>query len=87
MRPACPLRTTLLALLGLALADGRPAPAHHMNVVQCVFRRGGEAKAGPFDVVLTASQPEPASKGGKTLSPAEAHKLLDKFAHRFKAEI
>lgn len=90
MRPARPRRTApaaLLALLGLALADGRPAPAHHTNVVQYVFQRVGEAKAGPFDVVLTASQPEPASKGGKKLSPAEERRLLENFTHRFKAEI
>lgn len=84
-RRAAPL--ALGVLLGLVLASGRPAPAHHTSVIQYVVQRVGEAKAGPFDVVLTATPPKAAGAGSKKLSPAEAHKLIGDFTHRFKAEI
>ena len=64
-----------------------PAPAHHTNVVQYVFQRVGEGKAGPFEVVLTATRPKIAAPDGKKLTPAEEHKLLEGITHRFQAEV
>ena len=86
-RPAPLALASLATLAALGLVSGLPAPAHHTNVMQYVFQRVGEAKAGPFDVVLTAGRPRLTAAGGKELTPAEEHKRLEGFTHRFQAEI
>ena len=87
LSPASIALASLAALTALGLVSGLPASAHHTNVMEYVFQRVGEAKAGPFDVVLTAGRPKLTTAGGKKLTPVEEHKRLEGFTHRFQAEI
>jgi len=76
----------LLAILML-LSLGVRASAHHTSAIGYLFQKVGEWESRDLTLVLVATPPRLPDAERARLSPAEAHKRLAGFTHRFQVTV